>query len=72
MIIREFQEMLQNTPLFWLHIISVSEDAYGIKYIPFHMAILHQCNSCFVFKARNTVKQLWIIFYCLPHQRVLI
>ena len=39
------KEILWNTPLFWQHIISISEDANGIKYIPLHMAILYQCNS---------------------------
>ena len=29
-------------------------------------------QSSIVFKARNTVKQSWMIFNCLPHQRILI
>ena len=31
------------TLVFWQCIIPISEDAYGIKHIPLHMAILHQC-----------------------------
>ena len=42
-IIWKFQEIPQYTPIFWQHIIPISEDAYGIKHIPLHMAILHQC-----------------------------
>ena len=44
-IIRKLQKILWNTPLFWQHIISISEDAYGIKHIPLHIAILYQSNS---------------------------
>ena len=36
------KNILWNTPLFWQHIISISEDAHGIKHIPLHMAILYQ------------------------------
>ena len=59
-IIRKFQGILWNNPLFWQHILSVSEDAHEIKHIPLHMAILHQHNSRL--SSRNIVKQSWMIF----------
>ena len=43
--IRKLQKILWNTPLFWQHIVSISEDAHRIKHIPLHMAILYQCNT---------------------------
>ena len=33
---------LSDYPILWQHIITISEDAYGIKHIPLHMAVLHQ------------------------------
>ena len=39
------KERLWDASLFWEGILLVSENAYGIKCIPLHMAILHQCNS---------------------------
>ena len=44
---REYQHtlILWNTPLFWQHIAFISGDAYGIKHIPLHLAIIYQCNS---------------------------
>ena len=43
-IIRELKEILWN-PIFWQHILFISENAYGIEHLPFHMAILHKCDS---------------------------
>ena len=40
---QEFEKILWNTPIFWEFILSVSEDANGVKYFAIHMAILHQC-----------------------------
>ena len=44
-IIRKLQEILQDTPLFWYHILLISENAYGIKHNPLNKSILHQHNS---------------------------
>lgn len=53
-----------------ISIISISEDAYGIKHIPLHMAVI-SIQFSIVFKLRNIVKQSWMIFYCLHSQKVL-
>ena len=42
-IIRKFQEILQCIPIFWQYTIPILKNAYGIKHIPLHMAIIHQC-----------------------------
>ena len=42
-IVREFEKILWNTSIFWQFILSISEDANGVKYFAIHMAILYQC-----------------------------
>ena len=44
-IVREFKKILWNTPIFWQFILSVSEDANGVKYFTVYMAISYQCYS---------------------------
>ena len=44
-IVGEFEKILWNTPIFWQFILSVSEDANGVKYFTIYMAILYQCYS---------------------------
>ena len=41
---QKIQKMLWNTSLFWLHILFVSEDAYGTEYFPLYLEILYKCN----------------------------
>ena len=45
MTVRKFQEILQVYSLILVAHHIYTEDAYGIKHIPLHMAILYQCNS---------------------------
>ena len=40
-IVREFEKILWNTPIFWQLILFVSEDANGTKYLTIHMAVLY-------------------------------
>ena len=55
-----------------------SSASYLYKIIPMGLNICPQygnltsMQSSIVFKASNIVKQPWMIFYCLPHQRILI
>ena len=41
MIDRKLKEILWHTSLFWQPFLFVSEDAYGIEYLPSHLAVLH-------------------------------
>ena len=38
------KKFLQYFTIFWKHLIYVSENAYGIKYIPLHLAVIYKCN----------------------------
>ena len=40
-IIRKFQEILWKTPIFWQFILLISKNAYGIKHLTIHMAIIY-------------------------------
>ena len=41
---RKFKKKLWHTSLFWNLFLLVSEDAYGIEYLPSYLAILYKCN----------------------------
>ena len=41
-IIRNFKEILWNTPIFWQHILFISENAYETKNLSFYMAIIYK------------------------------
>ena len=41
---QELKEILWHTPLFWQPFLFVSEDAYGIEYLPSYLAVLYQCD----------------------------
>ena len=38
------KEILRYFTIFWECLVYLSEDAYGIKYIPLHLAIIYKCN----------------------------
>ena len=38
------KEILQYITIFWECFVYLSKNTYGIKYIPFHLAIIHKCN----------------------------
>ena len=40
----KFEEILWHTSLFWKPFLLVSEDAYGIEYLPCNLEILYKCN----------------------------
>ena len=41
---RELKEILCHTSLLWKPFLFVSEDAYGIEYLPSYLAVLYKCN----------------------------
>ena len=38
----KLQKVLLNSLILWQHLLLVSEDAYGSKYLPFNLAILYK------------------------------
>ena len=40
-VVRKFKKILWNTAIFWQFFLSISKNAYGIKHLTIHMAIIH-------------------------------